>query len=71
MKSIYVKGIGIQFDSKGDAPVKEAQDMIDKINEVLQREFPDSQPQVMGVEAIDFSDIETEDSLNEEEESGE
>jgi len=57
MKSITVKNLSIQFDTFDDGADKHtALDMLDEINEELQKRFPTSSPQIF-VNAID-DDIE-------------
>lgn len=67
MKRITIKNLVIQFDGNGEQPVSEANDMVERINEVLQREFPDQQPQIMET-SIDDDDVEMEDWGEESEE---
>lgn len=58
MKSVIVKNIQIQFDTFDHGADKHtAFDMLDEINTLLQKEFPDAQPQIF-VNAIDEDDIE-------------
>ena len=58
MKSITVKNIQIQFDSFDEGVDKfTALNMIDRINELLQKTYPDITPQIF-VYAIDDDDIE-------------
>jgi len=58
MKSIIVKNLQIQFDTFDNGADRfTALDMLDEINTVLQKEFPDAQPQIF-VGAIDDDDIE-------------
>lgn len=60
MKAVAIKNRVIQFDSVGDNHLRNAQDLIERINEVLQREFPNEQPQIMASD-LDVSDLESED----------
>ncbi len=66
MKSIIVKNLTIQFDSFDEGADRfTALNMLDEINEVLQKNFPDAQPQIF-VNAIDDDDIEiADDNLKE------
>lgn len=58
MRTILIKNLTIQFDSFDDGADKHnALDMIDDINELLQKYFSDSQPQILS-SAIDDDDIE-------------
>lgn len=70
MQRLTIKNLNIQFDNfsqKSDfnSPVADAQDMVNRINEVLQREFPNEQPQIMET-SIDDDDVEAEDDGDDE-----
>lgn len=57
MKTITIKNLIIQIDSEGKNPIQEAQEAIDLINHVLQRELGGISPQILS-SGIDSSDIE-------------
>jgi hypothetical protein len=62
MKSVIVKNLTIQFDTFDEGADKfTALNMLDAINELLQRTYPDSTPQLF-VNAIDDDDIEITDA---------
>jgi hypothetical protein len=62
MKSVIVKNLQIQFDTFDEGADKfTALNMLDEINELLQRTYPDSTPQLF-VNAIDDDDIEITDA---------
>lgn len=65
MKSVIVKNLQIQFDIfTGDDPKAEAIKVLEAINDHLQLNFPDAQPQLF-VNAIDLDDIEVADCVDE------
>jgi hypothetical protein len=62
MKSVIVKNLTIQFDTFDKGADKfTALNVLDEINELLQRTYPDSTPQLF-VNAIDDDDIEITDA---------
>ena len=62
MKSIIVKNLQIQFDTFDEGADKfTALNMLDEINELLQKTYPDRTPQFF-VNAIDDDDIEITDA---------
>jgi len=59
MPIVNVSNLSIQFDANGEGSVLDLTlDMIEKINIVLSKNFPDSQPQIF-TSGIDNSDIES------------
>lgn len=66
MKTLNIKNLVIQFDSKGGDPVQEAQEVVDLINKIIGMSELESQPQIMS-SGLDSSDIEESESNEQEE----
>lgn len=59
MQTLHVSNLKIQFDApEGNNVLELVQNEIDAINEILQANFPNSQPQIF-TSGIDNSDIES------------
>lgn len=56
-KTINIRNLVLQFDSKGGDPIQEAQQIIDLINKTIGMSEFESQPQIMS-SGLDSSDVE-------------